>query len=133
MSHIQLNRSDTNTTDDWNTGERQVNTTVVTVAVGVTCDARTPLAMLTAVSGSQLIGEIVEFDSNDTNDNGTNVAVFLSAYDIDTTAEKAAYHVTDSGTFNPDLVNFTQADPQPTEAQLLSMFLNTGIFLQEPA
>lgn len=108
--------------ETWYTGSDQPATTSGTYATGQTIPARTPLGQVTAS------GEFVAWDPAATD--GSEVAVRMSAVDIDTTGGAAKGPMIKGGTYNPELVNWPVGT---TDVEKALAFVGTPISLQLPA
>lgn len=104
--------------ETWETGKDSTVTTEVTILSGQNITARTPLGQVTAS------GKIVAWDPAAVD--GSEVAVYLAAYDVDASAADKQAQVIKAGTFNTDLVNW----PASTAAEKLLAFAGTPISLQ---
>ena len=112
---------ETNTPEVWVTGNETPATMLVTIATGQTIAARTPIGQV-AASGHYIAWLPGASD-------GSQVAVAITAFDVDTTSGgAAAKQVYKSGTFNPELV----AWPTATDLQKALSFTRSPISLQAP-
>lgn len=109
------------TVDNWVTGSDSYQTTLGTIAAGQNLVDKTPLGQVTAT------GELVAWDPAAAD--GSEVAVFITAYPVDATAAAQQAQVIKSGTFNPEQVVWPAG---ATAAQKLAAFTGTPISLQLP-
>lgn len=105
--------------DQVRTGSDPVSHTNVKIAANQVIEELTPIGRVTAT------GEFKE-SKTDVND-GSEVAIYLSAFAIDTTGASAEKTVIKSGTFDPTKLNF---DDSWTDAQKSGAFAGTPISLQ---
>lgn len=107
--------------DNWVTGSDSYQTTLATIASGQNLPDKTPLGQITAS------GKLVKWvpAAND----GSEVAVHMTAYAVDASAADKQAQVIKTGTFNPELVNWPAG---VTAAQKLNAFAGTPISLQLP-
>ncbi|MCV6612012.1 MAG: head decoration protein [Amphritea sp.] len=105
----------------WETGSDKHATTTGTVASGQNLAKRTPLGLVAAT------GKFVEW--NPAANDGSEVAVRLTAIAVDATGADAAAPMIKSGTFNPELVNWPGG---ATDVQKAGAFVGTPISLQLP-
>lgn len=118
---VQLYSSESIAADDFFTSGKPVGTREVAVAVGQNIVARQVLAVDTTT------GKVVTYAEAGLN--GTDIASFIAAYDVDATGSEQNVQVYDAGGFNPDLLVFSGT---PSAAQKASMFAGTPIQLQTP-
>ncbi len=109
------------TDNGWITGSDDYFTTLGTIAAGQNLPARTPLGQVTAT------GALVKWApaAND----GSQKAVYITAYAVDASAAAKKAQVIKSGSFHPDLVAWPAGT---TDAQKLCAFVGTPISLQPP-
>ncbi len=105
----------------WETGSEPQTTTECLVAAGQTLDKRAPLGVKTAT------GEFHEWDPAASD--GTEKAVRISAYGIDTTGAAKSTQLIKTGVFNPELIAWPDGT---TDAQKLAAFVGSPISLQTP-
>jgi len=110
---------ETNTPEQWVTGSDAPANTVGTIAAGQALSKYAPMGQ------NLTTGEFHEWDpaAND----GTEVAVRIAPFAIDTTGGAADKNLIKAGTFNPDLVAWPGGT---TAAQKLTAFVGTPISLQ---
>lgn len=107
--------------DNWVTGSDSCQTTLVTILAGQNLAEKTPLGIVTAS------GKVVAWDP--TEDDGREVAVYITAYAVDATGGDRQEQVIKTGTFNPEQVVWPVGT---TAAQKLGAFVGTPISLQLP-
>lgn len=107
-------------TDVWETGSDGAQTTETEIGSGQTLAARVPLGQRASD------GLFYEWDPAAVD--GTEKAVRMTAYAVDTTGGAAKTQAYKSGTFNTDLV----AWPTSTALQQSLAFVGTPISLQAP-
>lgn len=105
----------------WQTGSDQMATTSGTIASGQNLAARTPLGQVTAS------GEFVEW--NPAANDGSQVAVRMTANAVDATVGATKAPMIKAGTFNPELVAWPGG---VTAVQKELAFVGTPISLQLP-
>ncbi|MEG9862942.1 MAG: head decoration protein [Flavobacteriales bacterium] len=103
------------------TGSDVAYTTSATVAAGEKFEKLTPLGQV------ETTGELKAY--NPTATDGTNKAVFMSAYDIDATNGAEVVAVYKCGTFNSHMINWPKST---TAAQKATAFTGTPISHQTP-
>jgi len=111
----------TYTPEQWITGSEPQHDSLGTVATGQTLAARTPMGQ------NKTTGAFHEWDpaAND----GTEIAVRITPFAIDTTSGAATKALIKSGCFNPDLVAWPAGT---TDVQKACAFVGTPISLQTP-
>lgn len=107
--------------DNWVTGSAPYHTTLGTVASGQNFPARTPLGQIAAT------GLLVKWAPAATD--GSQKAVYISAYAVNAAGGNKKAQVISGGNFNPELVVWPDGT---TEAQKLAAFIGTPISLQPP-
>ena len=105
----------------WETGSEPQITTEGLIAAGQTIDERAPLGVKTAS------GEFHEWDPAASD--GTERAVRITAFKIDTTGGAKNTQLIKTGVFNPELIAWPDGT---TDAQKLAAFVGTPISLQTP-
>ncbi|MDG9783104.1 head decoration protein [Pseudomonas otitidis] len=108
-------------TDNWVTGSAPYHTTLGTIASGQNLPAKTPLGQVTAT------GLLVKWNPAATD--GSQNAVYLTAYAVDATAAAKSAQVISGGQFNPEQVAWPVG---ATAAQKATAFVGTPIGLQLP-
>jgi len=106
-------------TEQFEAGSEPVMTTEAVIASGNDVPARTPLGRVT------LTGKVVPWAP--TAEDGSQNAVFMTAYAVDATLVDKKAQVIKSGCFNSALVSW----PTATDAQKLGAFDGTPISHQE--
>lgn len=106
--------------DNWVTGSDSYQTTLATIASGENLAAKTPLGQITAS------GKLIAWDP--AAEDGSEVALYITAYAVDASAGDQQAQVIKSGTFNPEQIVW----PTATAAQKLLAFAGTPISLQLP-
>lgn len=107
--------------DNWVTGSDSYQTTLATVLQGQNLTEKTPLGVIEAS------GKVVAWDPAAAD--GSEKAVYITAYAVDATAGDKEAQVIKSGTFNPEQVVWPAG---ATAAQKLVAFVGTPISLQLP-
>lgn len=107
--------------DNWITGSDSYQTTLATILAGQNLAEKTPLGVVTAS------GKVVAWDPAATN--GSEKAVYITAYAVAATGGDKQAQVIKSGTFNPEQVIWPAGT---TAAQKLGAFVGTPISLQLP-
>jgi hypothetical protein len=105
----------------WETGSEPQTTTEGLIAAGQTLDKRMPLGVKTST------GEFHKWNP-DASD-GTENAVRIAAYNLDTTGSVKSAQLIKTGVFNPELIVWPDGT---TDAQKLAAFVGTPISLQTP-
>jgi len=108
-------------TENWVTGSGVQENSSASIAAGQDLLERVPLGQNT------ITGDFHEWApaAND----GTEKAVYLTAFAVDTTSGIADKQVTKAGTFNPELVNWPAGT---TAVQMKLAFVGSPISLQTP-
>lgn len=112
---------ETNTTEVWETGSDPQVTTLGVITSGQNLAARTPVGQVTAT------GKFVEWAPGAAD--GSEVAVYLTAYAVDASGGDVSAQLIKAGTFNPDLVQWPGGS---TALQQSLAFVGTPISLQAP-
>lgn len=105
----------------WITGTGDIKTVSGVVASGQTIEERSPLGQVAAT------GEFTLW--NPAANDGSEKAVRISPFAIDTSAGKTEKQLINKGTFNPDLVVWPDSI---TDEQKMTAFVGTPISLQKP-
>lgn len=104
------------------TGSDQVATTSALVAAGENLPAYTPIGMVSAS------GKFKKFAPAASD--GTETAVYITAFAVDATGADTPVQVYKAGTFNPDVLAWPDG---ATDVQKRTAFVGTPISLQTPA
>lgn len=107
--------------DNWVTGSDSYQTTLVTILQGQSPLAKTPLGVVEAS------GKVVAWDP--TASDGSEKAVYITAYDVDATAADQQAQVIKTGTFNPEQIIWPIGT---TDAHKRAAFVGSPISLQLP-
>lgn len=105
----------------WVTSSEVVTTVGVTVASGHVIKART------LISQDSTTGLYVPWAHDGLN--GTNEALYITAYDVDTSASSDSCTVYKSGCFNPDLIEWPE---NTTDLQKSKVLSGKTLSLQKP-
>lgn len=107
-------------TEVWETGSDSAQTTLTSIGAGQTIAARTPLG--------QRASDGLFYVWNPAGVDGTEKAVRIAAFDVDTTGGAKDVQAYKAGTFNPDLVQW----PTSTALEQSLTFVGSPISLQTP-